>query len=290
MTSSVAALGLRPYVMGYGPHVAPMLARCPLPDARCVDIFDPAQQPFYQLVNAGNQLAFGGIGMPAWVQLDCATLPTAMIGFWAAREAIPEALWAALLAQVGRVFGAAAEAEAARWSGPVPLSEYCAIPSAAPETWVGYSLYTLAAQVEGLARAGLGIRTKALALACYGARFQIGMTQYHNRAVQTHAAFGSLPILEPRARPHTQPEQTFVYRLEVPPLERLRALIDRGQEGACPPEPLRGDDLCVEVAPAGVGAQVEALARQHGPLTLLSPGVREGAGGARQLWLRVQAP
>jgi hypothetical protein len=258
-----------------------MLARCPLPGAQLVHIFDPQWQTFYRLVNAGNHLAFGGLGMPAWVQLDCATLPSAMIGFAARRADIPEALWRDLLGYVERNFGAEAHREAQSWTGLVPISEYAAVPSAQPDTWVGYSLYALSAQV-GLGHVSLGMRTKALAMLCYGAQRQVGMTQYHNKAVRTHASFGPLFILEPHARPHSQPEDTFVYRVNLDDARHLEGLL----HGQRPAPSAQGATLQVRVTPGQAARQIEALVAKHGPLTLVPPGSVRDDQGHTSLLLR----
>lgn len=277
-------LEVEPWIMGHRPHCEPMLARCPLPGARLVDIFDPGWQTFYRLVNAGNHLAFGGLGMPAWVQLDCATLPTAMIGFSVERQHIPEALWGELLGYVQRNFGDEAAQEARSWQGPVPISEYAAVPSAQAGTWVGYSLYALS-QPLGLGSSSLGMRTKALALLCYGAQRQIGMTQYHNKAVRTHAAFGPLRVLEPYARPHSQPQDTFVYRVNLDDARHLEALL-HGQRPGFGGE---AETLRAWAEPGQSAQRVEALVAQHGPLTLVPPGSVQEEGGRVALLLRPAA-
>src|SRR5205823_2708548 len=117
---------------------------------------------------------FGDLGMPPWVQLDCCTLPSAMIGFARPREHIPADTWSAILQHVERVFGAAARAAFHTYDGPVPVSEYCALPTHQPGRVVGLSLFAL------FSGSGSGLRTKALALRCYGAQIQIGVTQYTN--------------------------------------------------------------------------------------------------------------
>src|SRR5262245_34622577 len=132
----IGGVDVRPFVLGAERTARPLWEACPLDGALFVDVLEPASQPFYRLVNAGNARAFGGLGMPAWVQLDCCTLPTAMIGFAVAREALDGALWRDLRGRVFATFGAAAAAELDGWRGPVPVSEYTALPSVEPGTFV----------------------------------------------------------------------------------------------------------------------------------------------------------
>ena len=83
------------------------------------------------------------------------------------------------------------------YTGPVPVGGYCAAPSAAPGTWVGWSLWSLMPAV------GLGQAAKALALSAY-------RTQYDNSALKVHTRFGPLRILVATVPFHTSPG-SFVY-------------------------------------------------------------------------------
>jgi len=267
-TMRIGGREFRPFLLGTSHTAAGLLARCPLDGALFVDIFAEASQPFYRLVNAGNARSFGGLGMPAWVQLDCCTVPTAMIGFAVARDEVDAPLWSDLRARVAASFGERAASALDGYRGPVPVSEYTALPSVEEGTVVGFSLFSL---VPG---AGLGVPTKALALACLGARRQVGMTQFANPAVRTHVAFGALELLEPRALPHSAPDDTFVYRVELDG-ERLRALV-RGEAA-----PLATPDGAIEVAVDGeTASRLAELRSRRGRLSIVSPGLR--ADGDRQ--------
>ena len=72
---------LVPYVLGTRRFAKNIARQSPLEGTRFFDVLDDESVTFFRLVNAGNAVAFGDIGMPAWVQLDCATIPSAMIGF-----------------------------------------------------------------------------------------------------------------------------------------------------------------------------------------------------------------
>lgn len=259
-----APASLRPYFLGYEGVCAGLRTRNPFDRAEVVEIFEPDNQNFYRLVNAGNRLAFQGIGMPPWVQLDCCTLPSAMVGFCVDRDEVEESMWTQLVAYTAQGFGAAAATALAGYAGPVPVTQYCAVASLVPGTMVGFSLYAL---LPGL---GLGLRTKALALHCYGCRFQIGMTQYTNSAVRTHSTLGPLEILEPVAWPHLLQTETFIYRLDLDGVD-LEGVALRGLSAPLAP------DHAVRVA---LGPQthvrVTALLEQHGRLEICPPGHAAG--------------
>lgn len=256
---------LRPYFLGYAGTSAHLLDRNPFEQAEVFDIFDRENQRFYRLVNAGNRLAFQGIGMPPWVQLDCCTLPSSMIGFCVDRADCSASTWTQLVSYVAAGFGDAAAAELDGYDGPVPVSQYCAVASLVPGTMVGFSLFTL---LPGL---GLGLRTKALALSCYGCTHQIGMTQYDNSAVRTHASIGPLELLEPAAWPHLLQTETFIYRLDLRGVDLARMARHGLESHARAPD----DAIRVPIGPE-TWSRVTALREAHGRLIIPAPG-RDGA-------------
>jgi hypothetical protein len=256
---------LRPYFLGYHGTSATLIDRNPYARAEAFDIFDPSNQAFYRLVNAGNRLAFQGIGMPPWVQLDCCTLPSAMIGFCVDRSDIDDSVWDQLVVYTEQGFGPGSSDVLFDYDGPVPVSQFCAVASLVPGTMVGFSLFTL------LRGGGLGVRTKALGLHCYDPKFQIGMTQYTNAAVRTHCRFGPLEILEPVAWPHLLQTETFIYRLDLEGVD-LAAMalhgarrVDRAPDGV----------LRVALGPA-THAGVEAARVAHGSVKVAPPGHADG--------------
>jgi hypothetical protein len=211
--------------------------------------------------------------MPAWVQLDCCTVPSAMIGVALSRDEAPAPLVQSLEDKAVELFGAAVTSSVSScpW---IPVSEYCAVPTWTPGTVVGLSLYSL------IPRAGLGVRTKALALSCYGASRQVGLTQYGNSAVRTHAHFGPLRIQVAHAAVHTR-EDSFVYEVDLDParLERLA----RGEQEADALE----STFEVPIA-RGVAQRIQELIAQEGPLEIVAPGHRV-SGDEQTLLLRRQS-
>ncbi|MDA1196247.1 MAG: hypothetical protein O2894_13840 [Planctomycetota bacterium] len=203
-----------PFVLGVPRLVAPWVQRSPLADTRLIDVLAPASAPFFDLLLRGNALAFGAASMPGWVQLDCATLPSAMIGFALARADVP----AGLAARLGDL---PVDSDAL-----VPVCEFCAALTPEPGTVSAFSLFSL---LPGLR---LGVRAKALALLLMDARRQMGVTRREGPVRRTHELFGPLRVLADRTVVHPAAEDTMIYELDVPPAAVLEALV---RTGARPP-------------------------------------------------------
>ncbi len=166
---------------------------------------DQSHAEFCSLLARSNHEAFGGresMGMPLWVMLDCAILPSAVVGFMLPVDETPEELIDKLDVDED-------------YDGYIPISEYCGCPTVEAETISGFSLHC------HLAGHGIATRTKALALAIYAARTQIGVTQFYNPSIRVHVRFGAMEIVTHRPAVHTYPEDSFVYRLNVPPRKTL---------------------------------------------------------------------
>ena len=174
-------------------------------DLEVVILEEDDDAEFCSLLNHSNQLAFGGrddMGMPAWVLLDCALLPSAVVGFMLPVERTPDEILDKLEVDDD-------------YEGYVPVSEYCGCPTVEEGCISGFSLHS---QLVGQ---GIATRTKALAMAVYGARTQIGVTQFYNPAIRVHVRFGAMEILIHRPPIHTHPEDSFVYRLRLPERQTL---------------------------------------------------------------------
>ncbi|WP_236718236.1 hypothetical protein [Actinoplanes sp. TFC3] len=163
---------------------------------------------FLNLFNVINGIAFGdrGIPMPQWVMVDLILMPSAAV-----IAALPQSLFTETLEtsafdddakkHLRAVFE---KAKASDYTGPIPIGGYCAAPSAAPGTWVGWSLWSVMTNV------GLGRALKALALSVYQAKKLDGVTQYDNTALRVHTKFGRLQIMVATVPFHTSPG-SFVY-------------------------------------------------------------------------------
>ena len=250
------------------------------PEGLDVDFYDPTlaeDAAFCLAMNRGNCIAYDGsdqpaaaaaaLGMPLWVFLDCCTLPSAMVGFAAPRDALPEDL-ARRLDPDGSL----------AWLG---ISEYMGLPSLEAGTVVGVSLFSLGRGVH------LGTRSKALGLFALRARRQVGVAQYANPSVRLHLAFGDLELLAPRAPVHSRPEETFVYTAPVPDAGRLAAMVggralerkERAPRTATHTfDPRRKEEVDGFVARSGRFAIVGTGLVEDGELTQLSVATLEPEG------------
>jgi hypothetical protein len=165
---------------------------------------------FLDLFNVINGIAFGdrGIPMPQWVMIDLILMPSAAV-----IASLPQDAFAVMVDKSRYSFAAdvkkhlrdvLAKAQRDGYAGPVPVGGYCAAPSAAPGTWVGWSLWSLMPNV------GLGRAVKALALSAYRTRKLDGVTQYDNSALKVHTQFGALRVMVANVPFHTSPG-SFVY-------------------------------------------------------------------------------
>jgi len=165
---------------------------------------------FLDLFNVINGIAFGdrGIPMPQWVMVDLILMPSAAIIAGLSQDA-----FAAMVDKSTFLFDSDVKAHLravldkvrlTRYTGPMPVGGYCAAPSVAPGTWVGWSLWSLMPDV------GLGRAVKALALSAYRANKLDGVTQYDNHALRIHTRFGALRVLVATVPFHTSPG-SFVY-------------------------------------------------------------------------------
>lgn len=198
------------WLLGHGAVLVKAKAKCEAAglEAQSFEVLDASSRDFFSLLNACNQVAFGGLGMPAWVQLDCCTLPGLMVGWGGPAHLIEVSTREAVRSHEPRAL------DIGFW----PYSEFCGVTRGQDEL-VGVSNFSL------VPRQGLGLRAKALGLWLSGARAQIGMTQWSNAAVALHCKFGPLRVLRACTENHSRPNETFVYRVFVPSDEQLLELV-----------------------------------------------------------------
>ena len=276
-----------PYLLG-DPRTSPTLVRrAHEAGVRVIDVLDPSTESFQRLLGAANGHAFGSLGMPPWVQFDCATLPTVFTGFAATHDALGAdaqgvAYLKALHAKDAELRPGQARLNPAghRDAGAdlVPLSGFCAARTEASDTVVAFSLFATGPVPR------LGARSKALGLGLHGASRQVGVTQFGNPAVRVHARFGALEIVSPRAIGHSRPDETFVYAASgLDPA----VLLTWGLEGTLPAPrytdaQLADATLCELAVTDDTQAELVALAEKHGSLAILPPGTT-GKAGRRML-------
>lgn len=192
---------------------------------------DPGR--FTRLLNLANGVCYGGgMGMPEWVMLDCALLPACFIGWMTPAHTLSAQTRVTLNRGLAQVEEARSPSRALVESalnvslGPlregewVPTSEFCSIPRLISSEVVGYSLYSLLR--------GLGVRAKALGLwvmATRGVLKQVGVAQWSNLpALRAHLRFGALELIDPITPLHTKAGETMIYRLTLPPQDRLKSI------------------------------------------------------------------
>lgn len=168
---------------------------------------------FLDLFNVINGIAFGdrGIPMPQWVMVDLILMPSAAV-----IASLPQDAFAIMVENStfsfdsdvkGHLRKVLDRARQDEYAGPMPVGGYCAAPSAALGTWVGWSLWSLMPNV------GLGQAVKALALSAYRAHKLDGVTQYDNSALKVHTRFGALRVAVGSVPFHTSPG-SFVYETD----------------------------------------------------------------------------
>lgn len=231
-------------------------------DLEIICVEDDENAEFCSILNRSNQKAFGGpdsMGMPLWVMLDCAILPSAVVGFMLPSDETSTDILDKLEIDDD-------------YDGFVPISEYCACPTVEEGCVSGFSLHS------HLVGHGIATRTKALALAIYGAESQIGVTQFYNPAIRVHVRFGAMEMIVHRPSVHTYPEDSFVYRLQLPPREVLINMA-RGDDvfgQSDIPEGVRWDfDPDNEVMQGRLAGHL----REEGRVWLIPPGWRANEDG-----------
>jgi hypothetical protein len=178
-------------------------------------------QEFLNLFNVINGIAFGdrGIPMPQWVMVDLILMPSATVVAALPQDAFATLLDAPALRGVRHhLVDVQERIRSSGYEGPVPVGGYCAAPSAAPGTFVGWSLWSM---MTGI---GLGRAVKALALSVYRTQRLDGVTQYDNSALKVHTNFGRMRIMVATVPFHTSPG-SFVYEndLTLPARDRDEA-------------------------------------------------------------------
>lgn len=159
--------------------------------------FDPlrvSSTAFLELLRRLDSATFGpeGMPMPRWVFFDGAEIPGGIVGFGEHVSAVPQATRELLHVPAG-------------YAGLVPYSMFIAIPTHEPGVWMAHNLSSIARTVPGSSLAGLGALTKAVGLAVYRARRQIGVTQWNSHALMVHTRLGTLELLSAWTPAHTEP-------------------------------------------------------------------------------------
>ncbi len=180
---------------------------------------------FLELLNRLDGMAYGteGIPMDKWVAYDMAMLPSMIIGFGVRPENVSDSTVKAFEAY--QDFKKARKIDIKKLDNLIPVSEYCAIPSADSETWVSHTLGVWSGP-DGKEDQGLGTLTKAIAMAIIQPKYLIGVAQYNNFSTRIHSKFDDMELLSALTPAHSLPEITFTYRTKIPDAEKLVELLN----------------------------------------------------------------
>ena len=255
---------LEPFVVATAENLA-RFDLCPLglaiaEDAR-VDPLRRASAPFLELLARLDAATFGpeGMPMPRWLFLDAAELPGGIVGFGRRADGAPASLRAALRVPPGS-------------AGIVPVSMYVAMPTVDPAEWVGHNLASLREHLPDQPLRGLGGLTKAVALAAFRARAQIGVTQWDSAALAVHARLGPLELLTAWTPGHAA-AHSLTYRAALDD-DALRALAGDPSARVARPAPTLWIDSADHGAMQALEDRIEAGERLcvAGPPAPLGPG------------------
>ncbi len=173
---------------------------------------NPAHRDFHEAYLVSNSLAFGNpdLKMPNWVYIDCVLMQGAVVGFCLPVDEAPEPLLDFY--------------ERDPWVDVknldyIPITGQIAALGIDKKSLVGFSLFSLRRQVPHLNVPKLGHMTKYAALSVYRAeevdKF-MGISQYDNKALLTHALFGQKMYIDQTMMPlHPLKEMSFTYSMAV---------------------------------------------------------------------------
>ena len=173
---------------------------------------DPAHTDFHEAYLVSNSLGFGNpdLKMPNWVYIDCVLMQSAVIGFALPIEKAPAPLVDFY--------------EKDPWVNVdkldyIPISGQIAGLGIDGQSLIGFSLFSLRRQLNDDTMPNLAIATKLAALHVYKAQQRekfLGIAQYNNKALVTHALFGEKLYIARAIMPlHPLRHMTFIYRVDI---------------------------------------------------------------------------
>jgi len=173
---------------------------------------DPKHRSFHEAYLVSNSLGFGNpdLKMPNWVYIDCVLLQSAVIGFAIPVEKAPDTLVE---------FYERDPYVDVQNLDYIPISGQIAGLGIDGNTLVGFSLFSLRRQLPDLNIPRLAHFTKYAALHVYKAGEKekfIGISQYDNKALATHALFGEKMYIERTTLAlHPLRDMSFTYSMHV---------------------------------------------------------------------------
>lgn len=200
---------------------------------------NPEDTNFHEAYLVSNSFAFGNtsLKMPNWVYIDCVLMQTAVVGF-----CIPiEKASAAMIDYYDKD----------PWVDTskldyIPVSGQIASMGIDGKRLIGFSLFSLRKQIGHIDIHNLALKTKYAAMLAYRAEEAecfVGISQYDNKALITHAAFGRKMYIEQAMAPlHPLRDMSFTYALKVD-LDEDRVFRDMPASPAEYDFLLKADDL-----------------------------------------------
>jgi hypothetical protein len=212
-----------------------------------IDMMDESNNDFFEILNQMDGLAYGdkSLAMPKWVSVDCALLPSVIIGLAKPYGAVDQKIIESFEIPDG-------------YKGFVPLTEFSAIPKLEKDTFVAHTL----ASIENGKH--LGLMTKALGLKMLNAHNVYGIAQYSNPSLRIHSKIADMEIVDPKCSIHSS-GSTFIYRSGVNQ-ERLWNIL-HGK-----PEPAGEYDMLIDPSdPKDLGFLKDS-AKKSSPCRIINPG------------------
>ncbi len=152
--------------------------------------------------------------LPRWMIVDLALMPSGLLLAVAGQEHVASVARAlerdGLAERAARLRDLLQIASRIDDGAPVPVAGFAAAPTTQAGRWVGGSLWWSLIPGEGL-----GYTVRRIALACYRATTEVGVTQYDNApALAAQSKFGRLRITKARLSVHPVPH-TFAYEVDL---------------------------------------------------------------------------
>jgi hypothetical protein len=200
---------------------------------------NPADRNFHEAYLVSNSLAFGNpdLKMPNWVYIDCVLMQSAVVGFCVPTQNAPESLidfyekdpWVDV-----------------KTLDYIPVSGQIASLGIDRDRLIGFSLFSLRKQISDFNVHKLALKTKYAALSAYRAEELeafVGISQYNNKALLTHALFGEKMYIEQTTSPlHPLRDMSFTYAMKID-LDDDRIFSDHENNQADYDFLLKSDDL-----------------------------------------------
>ncbi|MBT7903680.1 hypothetical protein HN587_07490 [Candidatus Woesearchaeota archaeon] len=178
-------------------------------EAKIIDATNLESSTFLELLHQLDGISYGNkeMAMDKWVTLDCGILPSAFIGLALPADKLPPELKAQYDLPPN-------------YTGLVPISEFCAIPTANPETWI---THTLASAIPNI---GVGTYTEAIGFSIIPAKNILIVAQYDNHSLKVHSKFGVLKLISATTPAHSQADMTCIYEIPAPSDQEITQVLE----------------------------------------------------------------